>query len=452
MKIGKHCTDDDLFRFMEDRLETSKRESVQRHLIVCPSCCRRVRSYRNLLHAALLLPLSQPPGDLVQRSIAAWRTSAAVVHPEVPTRARKIWRKLTQERSGLDTRGEVGFRRRLSWQMAAGFLAALALGSAAGDWVSRQSISLAHEDVYKVAMTPQEIQQAEVEGTERLKGLVRGLITYSNDWDECLPPMKDLDGFQARLMPYIKDRSYFNDPLNGQPFLPNAGVSGWAMARFTAPGQSVLLFDSQESGGTRRVAVATGNVTRVNKTEWAQLNRKLPIRMPAMPPTQRPKLVVFSVPGGKSGEITAENIPLRDVLARLYLEERRLQKDLNGDDDSLTRDLRIRYRLMGSDVYKASLAVGHSDTGTFGWAAYQKRFGVLSDRELGLDIDRRLKNWKITYHFSSPKQRSNTDAPVWTEWVYLDLEERYGLDIQHENGRLVVKPKRGYGKEAKWVR
>ena len=71
--------------------------------------------------------------------------------------------------------------------------------------------------------------------------LAVGVIEYAQDYDEILPPTDTQAAFQAALLPYVRGRRFFVDPLNGQPFLPNPAISQKPLFRISEPQTTIVV-------------------------------------------------------------------------------------------------------------------------------------------------------------------------------------------------------------------
>ena len=107
---------------------------------------------------------------------------------------------------------------------------------------------------------------------ENAKALSLGVIGYTQDNDEILPPTNTQAAFQTALLPYIRNSRLFVDPANGKPFLPNPALSRVTLSSIAAPDTTILL-ESQMPypSGTPTIAYVDGRVTPE----------------PSMPPGQR---------------------------------------------------------------------------------------------------------------------------------------------------------------------
>ena len=97
----------------------------------------------------------------------------------------------------------------------------------------------------------------------RAKQLALAVTMYVQDNNEVFPPMQTVSAFQAALTPYLKNRKlYFN--TRGQPFVPNAALSGVSLASVADFPSTVLFQDtSPYTGGAPTTAYADGHVTHV---------------------------------------------------------------------------------------------------------------------------------------------------------------------------------------------
>ena len=95
------------------------------------------------------------------------------------------------------------------------------------------------------------------------KQLAIAVTEYAQDYDETFPPMQNVSAFQAAVLPYLGDRqAFFN--TNGQPFVPNAALSGVSLASLADPASTALFQDTPPyTGGAPTTGYADGHVTHV---------------------------------------------------------------------------------------------------------------------------------------------------------------------------------------------
>ena len=109
---------------------------------------------------------------------------------------------------------------------------------------------------------------------DRLKQIGLAVMMYSQDYDEVLPPMKDVKKFQDVVMPYIKNLATFINPATSKPYVPNAILSEHKLATIPEPASFVLIYeDSPAADGTRGVVFVDGHTKRVSEAEWQRLKR-----------------------------------------------------------------------------------------------------------------------------------------------------------------------------------
>ena len=109
---------------------------------------------------------------------------------------------------------------------------------------------------------------------DRLKQLGLAVMMYTQDYDEVLPPMKDVKKFRDLLMPYIKNLEMFVHPETSRPYIPNAILHEHKFATIPEPASFVLLYeDAPAADGTRGVVFVDGHTKRVSEAEWQRLKR-----------------------------------------------------------------------------------------------------------------------------------------------------------------------------------
>ena len=104
-----------------------------------------------------------------------------------------------------------------------------------------------------------------------LRQLGLGLIQYTQDHDEVLPPMQNASAAKAALFPYIKSDSIFEQPPSHTFYRPNASVSRRKLASFDSPATMVVYFETTpQADGRRAVLFLDGHVKRLEDSEWQQ--------------------------------------------------------------------------------------------------------------------------------------------------------------------------------------
>ena len=160
-----------------------------------------------------------------------------------------------------------------------------------------------------------------------LKQLNNALIQYSQDYDECLPPMQNAQVFQAAVRPFATSSAVFYCPDTGLPYTPDAAFSGKALTSFSGDYDTIeLVQDSQPHadglytvlflGGTVQhggqivgdpndIVVSRAKQLGLAVTEYTQDNDEL------LPPMQNPEAfqtalapythshAIFYAPNGK---------------------------------------------------------------------------------------------------------------------------------------------------------
>jgi prepilin-type processing-associated H-X9-DG protein len=93
------------------------------------------------------------------------------------------------------------------------------------------------------------------------KQIALGIIQYTQDWDETLPPMHTAAEMQNAILPYVKSRGVFRSPVTGLPFTPNPDLSGQPLPNFPQPATVELFRDPRRHhDGKSVVAYLDGHI------------------------------------------------------------------------------------------------------------------------------------------------------------------------------------------------
>lgn len=111
-------------------------------------------------------------------------------------------------------------------------------------------------------------ESAQTDSLSNLKNLALAVNMYMADWD-ALPPMNSADEAKAVLNEYVKDESVFYDPNTGQPYVPNAALSGKPASGITDASAVVVFYEaSLADDGTRGAAFVDGHAARLTQERW----------------------------------------------------------------------------------------------------------------------------------------------------------------------------------------
>ena len=92
--------------------------------------------------------------------------------------------------------------------------------------------------------------------------LALGVVQYTQDNDEILPPTNTQAAFQTALLPYVRNSRLFVDPANGKPFLPNPAISQVPLYTISSPSTTILLQSPMPYyNGIPTIAYVDGHVT-----------------------------------------------------------------------------------------------------------------------------------------------------------------------------------------------
>jgi len=127
------------------------------------------------------------------------------------------------------------------------------------------------------AQTQAEAQQAQnaaydAQSQSNLKQIGLGLIQYTQDSDENLPPMQSAAVAKTAIFPYIKSEAVFRQPQTHEPYQPNTSLSGRSLASFNSPSTMVIYYEASPApDGTRGVLFFDGHAKRFPEAEWPAL-------------------------------------------------------------------------------------------------------------------------------------------------------------------------------------
>lgn len=112
-----------------------------------------------------------------------------------------------------------------------------------------------------------------------LKQIGTAVLMYTDDYDGRLPRLKDAETVKKAIMPYVKADAVFNDPANGEPFVPNAHYSAKPLSSVPSPSEAVLFYQkTPASDGGREVLFVDGHVKKVDAREWQTLIKDIGYR------------------------------------------------------------------------------------------------------------------------------------------------------------------------------
>ena len=111
--------------------------------------------------------------------------------------------------------------------------------------------------------------------TSNLRQMDLALQMYAQDYDEVLPPMKDMASVKQLLMPYVKNEAVFTNPITNQPYQINTILSQHKLGHIPDPAAMVVFYeDSPASDNTRGVAFMDGHAKRISESQWPALRRE----------------------------------------------------------------------------------------------------------------------------------------------------------------------------------
>ena len=135
-----------------------------------------------------------------------------------------------------------------------------------------------------------EISRADEQSVLNLKQIGLGLMQYTQDNDEGLPPMRTVQSkaeilapanlalptVQNVLQPYVKSVEIFAHPITRQIYRPNFGLSHRALSELDYSSVIVTFYEASPNpnNGTRAVLYLDGHVRREDEADWPRIWRQ----------------------------------------------------------------------------------------------------------------------------------------------------------------------------------
>ena len=115
----------------------------------------------------------------------------------------------------------------------------------------------------------------------------KAMKMYSWDWDNRLPPMRDIAEFRTAVKPYweklentITDDA-FVQPGSNRPYSVNSSLSGHTMSQIKNPGGVAAVYEADpDKDGLRSVLFLDGHVKFVHAQEWLRVKNVSKIQQP----------------------------------------------------------------------------------------------------------------------------------------------------------------------------
>lgn len=148
---------------------------------------------------------------------------------------------------------------------------------------------------------------SEQSSLSNLKQIGLAVMMYVQDYDEKYPPMvaarnaDEIDEHfngrnitprttvQNRLMPYIKSKQIFLQPVTHRPYLPNYKISRTSMAKIDNPASTLLFYeDAPNSAEMRAVVYADGHAKLISEEEFQRERKAQGISESGYPSAAKP--------------------------------------------------------------------------------------------------------------------------------------------------------------------
>jgi hypothetical protein len=235
MKKYHHLTPGILFDYEEETLGEQNKRQLEMHLSGCGICRDRLAEYRGF-QRDLSTGLPPVPYGLLERSLIHAKGDRTAA-PDTTFWGRigerkKAWKA---EESRVAYR-PVGAARHLSSRWAAALVLAVLAGGWTGNWFTKSRLAASGYGA---------------ESKRRLQILSGAILVYSEDWDDALPPMRNLEELKACLWRYTREKTdpltmneeYFVQPGTSLPYRTNPDVSGLEISDVRRPTEVIILFE-----------------------------------------------------------------------------------------------------------------------------------------------------------------------------------------------------------------
>jgi hypothetical protein len=115
----------------------------------------------------------------------------------------------------------------------------------------------------------------DIASLSNLKQIGLAALMYMQDYNERLPPLKDIPTARRALKPYLRAEDLFEYPGTGAAYAANSRLSRRPLASIAAPARTVLFYETSPSAsGTRGVVYLDGHARRVPEAEWPREKAK----------------------------------------------------------------------------------------------------------------------------------------------------------------------------------
>jgi len=159
-------------------------------------------------------------------------------------------------------------------------------------------VSLGVGTVVGIQLVLPEVQRARTNAVtassgSNLKQLGLALLQYSEDNDEKFPSMQDATVVKSALLPYVGQQNTTEDiflqPATGEPYQPNAALSGRSWAEIESPAETVTLHETVPRPDKKRnVLFADGHVELLNEADWQRVQQASKLLQSGSPTSATP--------------------------------------------------------------------------------------------------------------------------------------------------------------------
>jgi len=118
-------------------------------------------------------------------------------------------------------------------------------------------------------------ESAQTDSLSNLKNLALAVVMYATDYSDTLPDLTEAEAAKKVLNEYVKDESVFYYPDTGQPYVPNAALSGKPTADIADPARAVVFYEANPADdGTRGAAFVDGHAARLDQGRWEEVKKE----------------------------------------------------------------------------------------------------------------------------------------------------------------------------------
>lgn len=102
-----------------------------------------------------------------------------------------------------------------------------------------------------------------------LKQIGLGVMQFSQDNNETMPPGRTAAEWKTSIMPYVKSGALFVSPSTDLPYSVNPALAGVSLARIDSPADTPMFYEAKaDSLGGHNIGFADGHVKWFGESSW----------------------------------------------------------------------------------------------------------------------------------------------------------------------------------------